>query len=60
MVTPAPADMVGRAFTDTIFVAVFTQPLASVPVTVYVLVTVVVVTTVAPVVANKAVFGAHV
>jgi hypothetical protein len=34
IVTPAPADIVGSAFTDTILVAVFEQPLASVPVTV--------------------------
>lgn len=47
-------------FTDTVCVAVFTQPLASVPVTVYVTVVVGDAVTLAPVVADSAVFGDHV
>jgi hypothetical protein len=52
--------MVGAAFTITVFVAVFEQPLALVPVTVYVTVVVGDALTVAPVVAESPVFGAHV
>jgi hypothetical protein len=60
MVTPAPADIVGNALTDTIFVAVFTQPLASVPVIVYVTVVVGDAVTLVPVVADSPVPGDHV
>ncbi len=59
-VTLDPAVMVGAAFTITVFVAVFEQPLALVPVTVYVTVVVGDALTVAPVVAESPVFGAHV
>ena len=59
IVTFEPGVMVGVAFTLTVFVAVFTQPLAFVPVTVYVTVVVGDAVTLAPVVADNAVLGAQ-
>jgi len=60
IVTSEPPLMVGTGFTDTWTVAVFTQPLASVPVTVYVMVLVGLAVTLEPVVADRAVPGVHV
>lgn len=52
--------MVGKGFTVTVTVFVFTHPFASVPVTVYVVVEVGFAVTVAPVVEDKPVEGLHV
>ena len=59
IVASAPATIVGVAFTLTVFVAVFTQPLAFVPETVYVTFVVGDAVTLAPVVADNAVLGAQ-
>jgi hypothetical protein len=58
--TLLPADTVGNALTETVFDAMLTQPLPSVPVTVYVILLDGLAVTVAPVVADKLVAGIQV
>jgi hypothetical protein len=60
MATLEPPLIVGNGLTLTITVAVFTHPLASVPVTVYVIVEAGLAVTEVPVVADSDVPGAHV